>query len=246
MKILASIAAAAAAMAWAFPTFAQTACGNPGGNTYHPSPRIMAPDGTRGIGLTINVRGAMKPVPDLRARCLPIAVRYNNFGVLKTPAQRWRGQIDRDSKGHAVFGTTEAGVAAWGEWIKRRTASGPKSALELMSLYAPVDDCVGSIGTPPNCPHGINPTRRYATRIAASLEKGVNDKLNLDGTDCREGREALYAFFSQVATFEIGEDFCAGVCGIDRSLFDRAMDGVWGPVRWGPCADPPEAHEQRE
>jgi hypothetical protein len=113
----------------------------------------------------------------------------------------------------------------------------------MMSLYAPPDDCVGSIGTPPNCPYGVNPTLDYAKRVAGRIGKGPEEPMQLDPTDCKEGREALYAVFLEVATFEIGRSFCGGDCAIDRDMFDTAIDATFGPVNFGPCSDPPEAHE---
>jgi hypothetical protein len=219
---------------------------------YNLSPRYKAPDGTRGQGITIWVKGQLTVIPDTRPGCLPIALRYNNPGVLKTPRQGpWPGQIGKDDKSHAIFGSVEQGMAAWGLWMKRRNDSGQKhTAFSIMSMYAPPTDCVGSIGTPPNCPFGINPTLEYASRVAAAVNKAPKDPLNLDGTDCREGREALYALFQQIATFEIGSGFCGsqdgksrGLCGVDRELFDKAMDSAFGPVQHGRCADPAEAHK---
>ncbi len=223
---------------------AELSCGNPGREIYNRNPSACAPDGSRGVGLQVTVGGNLTPVPDTRCACLPIPARYNNFGALKTPAAGpWQGQVGKDSKGHAVFATTGDGLAAWALWIKRRTDGRPTTAFKLMSVYAPPDDCVGSIGTPPNCPFGINPTRDYAQKVAAAVGKTADDTLNLDARDCKEGRDALYAVFSQVATFEIGRKFCGGDCAIDREMFDTALDGAFGPVNFGPCTDSPAAHE---
>lgn len=219
-------------------------CKNPSGKkSYLSNPEFFSPDGTRGEGLRVKVKGNYVQVPDVRPQCLPIPVRYNNFGALKTRSKGpWAGQVSRDRKGHAVFKDVESGLSAWGTWIAARTKE-PKSAFEIMSIYAPPTDCVGSIGTPPDkCPYGINPTAQYAAQVASAVGKTAHDKLNLDATDCREGRDALFALFVEVATFEIGSNFCGGRCDVDRDLFDRAIDKAIGPVSWGQCADPPEAH----
>ena len=140
------------------------------------------------------------------------------------------GEPIADAKGHALFASVEDGIAAWEEWMKRRIEKGQfTTAFQIMSLYAPPDDCVGSIGKPPNCPYGINPTLEYAERVASAVNKGANEELNLDGADAR-GREVLYAVFSAIATFEIGSDFCKSKCKISREMFDKAMDSVWGAV----------------
>jgi hypothetical protein len=103
------------------------------------------------------------------------------------------------------------------------------TAFQIMSLYAPPDDCVGSIGKPPNCPYGINPTLEYATHVAKAVNKGPQEPLNLDGAS-REGRDSLYSLFSAISTFEIGADFCKTRCETSRAVFEKAMDSIWGRV----------------
>lgn len=218
------------------PVCAQTGdCKNPNQKTYNKKSAFCAPDGTRGVGISLIVDDEATAIPDARCSCLPIALRYNNPGVLKTPQGGWKTQLRdsdgkpiADAKGHALFGSVEDGIAAWGEWMKRRIERDRfKTAFQIMSLYAPPYDCVGSIGKPPDCPFGINPTLDYAEQVARAVNKGANEELNLDGAH-PEGREVLYAFFSAIATFEIGPDFCGSKCKIDRELFNKAMDSVWG------------------
>lgn len=218
------------------PIFGQTSdCRNPNQKTYNKNPVFCAPDGTRGAGIYLVVDGDAIAIPDVRCSCLPLALRYNNPGVLKTPPQGWKRQLrDRagkpiaDAKGHALFASVEDGIAAWGEWMKLRIEKDQlKTAFQIMSLYAPPDDCVGSIGKPPNCPFGVNPTLEYAERVAGAVNKGATEELNLDGADAN-GRDALYAVFSAIATFEVSADFCRSKCKINRELFDKAMDSVWG------------------
>ena len=215
----------------------QVNCKNPNGKTYNSKPAFCSPKGTRGAGITLMVNGNRVAIPDLRCPCLPIALRYNNPGVLKTPAGGWKTQLrDRagraiaDKKGHALFGSVQDGIAAWGEWMKRRIEINRlRTAFQIMSLYAPPTDCVGSIGKPPNCPFGINPTLEYATQVASAVNKGPKEPLNLNGRH-REGRASLFSIFSTIATFEIGSDFCNSRCEIDRDMFEKAMDSVWGVV----------------
>lgn len=225
----------------AAPAAEVTRCGNHVKRPYNTAPSFFAPEGSRGEGIQIWLDdGQRSNILDTRAACLPIALRYNNPGVLKTPrAAPWPEQIAKDDKGHAIFPTVQSGIAAWGLWIKKRAASGePQTAMTIMSVYAPPDDCVGSVGRPPNCPYGVNPTAEYAKRVASSINKGPNDPLPIGAGDCRDGREVLYAIFQQIATFEIGGEFCGRpapgarpVCSIDRELFDRAMDAAFSPVR---------------
>lgn len=225
-------------LVWLAPAAQGQTCANPNKKIYNNHPEACAPDGTRGVGVSVRGRdGHPADVPDLRCKCLPIALRYNNPGVLKTPRGGWAGQMQdargspvHDSKGHAVFPTVEAGVAAWSMWMKKRSEEGDRrTAFKIMSLYAPPDDCVGSIGKPPNCPFGINPTEEYARKVAASVGRGPHDTLNLDG-HLREGRDTLYSIFSVIITFEIGGDFCNGSCTVSRDVFERGMDLAWGAV----------------
>ena len=79
-------------------TFGQT-CQNPNRKTYKENPQFCAPDGTRGVGISIRGGGGRPAdVTDVRCKCLPIALRYNNPGVLKTPRGGWKGQ-SRDARG---------------------------------------------------------------------------------------------------------------------------------------------------
>src|SRR5687768_9948376 len=172
-------------------------CKNPVPKPYIRKAPLCAPDGSRGRG--IRIRDTAVAIPDLRCECLPIAIRYNNPGVLKTrKAGYWRGQIGKDSKGHAIFESVDAGIAAWATWISiRADRRPPHTAFSLMSLYAPPDDCVGSVGKPPDCPFGTNPTLEYAIRVARAVNKGPQDPLNLDGRDCANGRPSLYSLFTE-------------------------------------------------
>lgn len=212
-------------------------CKNPNQKTYNKNPIFCAPDGTRGVGINLIVNDEAVAIPDVRCACLPIALRYNNPGVLKTPPGGWKTQLRdlagkpvADAKGHALFGSVEEGIAAWGDWMKLRIEKDQlRTAFQIMSLYAPPDDCVGSVGKPPNCPYGVNPTLEYAERVASAVNKGPEEELNLDGARA-DGRDALYAVFSAIATFEIGADFCRSKCEVNRGVFDKAMDSVWGAV----------------
>lgn len=220
---------------------ASLVCENPVHTPYNVSPAFFAPDGTRGEGVQIwNVGppGVPSPIPDTRAACLPIPLRYNNLGALKTPSSGpWPGQIARDGKGHAIFASIGDGIAAWSLWMKKRVElGGPQTAMTIMSLYAPPDDCVGSVGTPPDCPYGINPTRTYANRVASAVGLGPDDVLPLS-QNCSALLDTLYAILREIATFEIGGDFCgrkaanfAPSCEIDRALFDNAASRAFGPA----------------
>lgn len=155
------------------------ACKNPNRKTYNQRPPFCAPKGTRGVGISLVIDDKKRPIPDLRCSCLPIALRYNNPGVLKTPRGRWKvqlrdssGRAIADSKGHAFFGSVKDGIAGWAEWMKRRIEKDHlTTAFQIMSLYAPPDDCVGSIGKPPNCPFGHQSHSRICHAGSESCEQ---------------------------------------------------------------------------
>ncbi|WP_075187312.1 hypothetical protein [Teredinibacter haidensis] len=71
----------------------------------------------------------------------------------------------------------------------------------------------------------------------------MNDVVDISEYDKQEARDMLYAFmplclyamFLQMATIEIGENFCgrkdrnaSSLCDFDREMFDRAMDRAYG------------------
>ncbi len=223
-------------LAWSAPCMARppAPCQNPGGLQYTKTwtPAFSAPDATRAEGLFVEVDKNPHPVVDVRAACLPLAARYNNPGAVKTRASGyWPGQTKKDGKGHAVFSRLPDGVTTWMTWIQARHAEGKNTAFALMSIYAPPDDCIGSVDKLPNgqCPPGypLNPTAAYAARVAAVAGVGPDDPLDLDGRSC-SGRAFLRAFFEEVMIFEMGRAFCHDRCAVAPSLIDVASDAVWG------------------
>ena len=216
---------------WASTAYSQTdACKNPGAVRYIRTATLYAPDETRTDGLKIGLPTKMRDVPDRRPECLPLPVRFNNPGALQTPkAGPWEGQIGKDKKGHAIFKSIEAGVGAWLTWVQRRAAEGRNTPFKLMSMYAPPDDCVGSVDKLPNgkCPPGfpLNDTAGYAKKIAQAFGVGTNSSVELSVKTC-EQRAALKVFLQEVVTMENGKNFCASRCEIDPLVFERAANAV--------------------
>lgn len=234
--VLAAIALVASALCCSHLNAAPT-CKNLVDKPYNPSPQVFAPPQTLGDGIHIWVGGKATAIPDRRPACLPIPLRYNNPGAIKTRARAWwPHQIAKDKLGHAVFNSVENGTAAWGLWIKQKHESGRAySAFDIMSVYAPPDDCVGSRRDKNGrCIYGFNPTKLYAERVAASVGKKAHDPLDLNGANCQKGRDGLYALFREIASFEISGEFCgrkdassATLCEIDRNMFNRALDSAF-------------------
>lgn len=208
-------------------------CENPRRVVYNKAPAFKAPDDTRGLGVLINKDDALIPLPDRRAECLPLSVRYNNPGAIQTrKVGPWDGQIGKDSKGHAIFTSLQDGVATFIQWMLPRVSGGKRSAFEVMSLYAPPDDCIGTVSKVKNaqgimvCPPGfpLNPTKEYASRVAGSFNKGPNEKLSLDSLNCPMLRDGMKSFLREIMTFEAGRQFCGGKnCSVDDVIFDNAF-----------------------
>lgn len=230
--------------------FAQDlACTNLGNNIYKKEVEFKAPDENRTIGAKISLQGGFSDIPDTKAECLPLSLRYNNPGAVQTRAAGyWPQQIGKDSKGHAIFANVEDGVAAWVLWMFTRTKENPNiSARRMMSIYAPSNDCIGTVAKLKNgkCPPGfpLNPTRIYAVRVAKALDKDVDEPMLLKWNDCLEQRAGLFSTFRVIMTFEAGGNFCGqGGCSVDQKIFERAVDRIAGPIDWSQCG--PEARER--
>lgn len=131
-----------------------------------------------------------------------LCIRYNNYWCMKSAG--WDGETGKDGRNHAIFSDSvySARAAAkqlrtWWYRDKRR------SAFDIMSKYAPPDDCVGSVGKPPNCPYGINPTEQYAQTIAAAVQKKSGDDLGLFKADGKMNRTVAIPLLQAIARFEL-------------------------------------------
>lgn len=131
-----------------------------------------------------------------------VCIRHNNYWCIKSVG--WDGEIGKDGRGHAIFEHPSFAARAvarqlhtW--WFKR----GIRTAFDIMSRYAPPDDCIGSIGKPPDCPHGINPTEEYAKTIAASVGKTSHENLELFSADGKMNRAVGIPLIRAIARFEL-------------------------------------------
>ncbi len=114
----------------------------------------------------------------------------------------WDGQIGKDEKGHAIFQSTNYGVNAWVKWMSAKFTSGKDfSIFKIISIYAPPDDCVGSIGTPPNnCKYGLNPTSIYAEKIAKSINIKSDSIIIASKLSTDEKNTLYYSIFKSIST----------------------------------------------
>lgn len=135
-----------------------------------------------------------------------VCIRFNNYWCIKSVG--WNGEVGHDSRGHAKFSdpvySARAAAKQMKTWWYRDER---RSAFEIMSAYAPPDDCVGSIGKPPDCPYGINPTADYATRIADAVGKGPRENLNLFNEDGKMNRSVAISLLQAIARFELTDRY---------------------------------------
>jgi hypothetical protein len=193
------------------PAFSSIICDNLNHKVYNSNPHYFAPKDSLGEHFKVWKGDRLIPIPDIKPECLPLALRYNNPGALKTPRKfMWDGQVGKDEKGHAIFKSTSYGVKAWIKWMSTKFSSGKDySIFSIISIYAPPDDCVGSIGTPPNnCKFGLNPTATYAEKIAKNIKMNPNSTIIASRLSTDEKNELYYSIFKSISTFEIGSDFC--------------------------------------
>lgn len=89
-------------------------------------------------------------------------------------------KLEKDTRNHVQFRDPVSGASAFARLMYTyRYSHGLKTTNEIVARYAPSDDCVGSIGKPPNCPYGVNPVKEYADQLATVVGKKASDDLEL-------------------------------------------------------------------
>ena len=132
-------------------------------------------------------------------------VKLNNYWCLKDVG--WVGVIGHDSDNHTAF--SDGFFAARAAVRNFRTAyviSGRKSALGIMSVYAPPDDCIGSKGgmrPDGTCIKGKNPTEQYALTVSKGISTDINADLVLFDSQ-GHATDALVRFLIEMSVFELG------------------------------------------
>lgn len=135
-----------------------------------------------------------------------LCIRHNNYWCLK--ALGWNGEIGKDARGHAIFSSPV--YAARAIAIQLRTwwyRDEYRTVFKIMTSYAPPDDCVGSVGTPPNCKYGINPTEEYATWVAKAVNLGPHDPIDLFDTKGKLNRKVAIPLMQAIAQFELTKKY---------------------------------------
>lgn len=136
----------------------------------------------------------------------PRCVKLNNYWCLKDVG--WAGSVGRDNDRHTAF--LDGNMAARAAVRNFRTAylkHGRKTAFQIMSVYAPPDDCVGSkAGTRKDgsCVWGKNPTEKYAISVASGVARSSSTDLFLFDSDGVANEDKLVKFLQNMALFELG------------------------------------------
>ena len=152
----------------------------------------------------------------------PLGIRHFNFGCIKTKKSGfWLGQIDKDKFGHAIFEKPIYGIRAMVvlniEIIEQR---GHNTLLKFFSVYAPSNDCVGSIKDKQgNCLYGYNKPEKYASKVAEIVGLGINEEINLRNERGELNVQLLSILLSEVAKFETGKN-----CKLEEEIIKKAIE----------------------
>ncbi|MDP5032120.1 MAG: hypothetical protein NWQ54_13095 [Paraglaciecola sp.] len=151
-------------------------------------------------------------------------IKLNNYWCLKDFG--WNGGLGKDADDHTAFKTGYyAARAVVRNMRSAYSKHNRKSALAIMSAYAPSDDCVGSraaMRADGSCIHGQNPVAEYAKAAARGITNDVNADLQLFDEN-NKATDALITFLQNLSTFEIGgftveaETIKIGICLEDDS-----------------------------
>lgn len=132
-------------------------------------------------------------------------IKLNNYWCLKDVG--WNGRVGRDNDNHTAFknGYFAARAAA----RNLRTAyirHNRKSALQIMVVYAPTYDCIGSNAarrSDGTCIDGANDSKKYAKSVSKGITDDIDEDLELFDSEGRATRN-LVLFLENMSAFEIG------------------------------------------
>ena len=156
----------------------------------------------------------------------PLGIRYFNFGCIKTKKSGfWLGQIDKDSKGHAIFKDPIYGIRAMvilnAEIIEARNKN---TLLKFFNVYAPSTDCIGSVkkvlvNGKYTCPDGYNDPEKYAKKVGDAIGLDINDEIELRDENGDINIKLMTLIINEVAQFETGK-----VCKFTEETVEKAMN----------------------
>ena len=140
----------------------------------------------------------------------------DNKNYLNIKGKGWKGQIGQDTRGHAIFSSSEWGIRAGiillrTYWFKHRL----RTIAAILSRWAPSTDTIGSIpGAPANSP------KEYSEFVADRVGIKPTQQLSLF---CDDGRlcnvRQLKDLFEAMAAYEIGKGFDTPDEEFEKALF---------------------------
>ena len=148
--------------------------------------------------------------------------KLNNYWCLKDIG--WEGGLGHDQHNHTAFTSAAYGARAAVRnlrtaYVKRER----RTAFQIMSAYAPPNDCIGSIRlVDGSCKFGLNPTKEYAVIVAKGITEDPNADLQLFD-DHGKATEALVTLLKNICSYETGglkvadQIVRTGICLEDQS-----------------------------
>lgn len=155
---------------------------------------------------------------------LQLGIRYYNFCCLQTSKNEfWKGQIDKDTKGHAIFSDPIFGIRAFIKLTINYVSKGRNTLYKFFSVYAPSNDCLGSVkkifrNGKWECPQGSNQPENYAQKVGKALNIGIHDLLNIRNKNGELNIHLLTLFISEVAKVETGRNCKFNEIDIKRAV----------------------------
>jgi len=160
--------------------------------------------------------------------------KLNNYWCLKDIG--WEGRLGHDQHNHTAFANAAYGARAATRNLRTAYVThGRRTALQIMSAYAPPDDCVGSIRlSNGKCKFGLNPTKEYAVIVAKGITEDPNADLQLFD-DHGKATEALVTLLKNICSYETGglkvtdQIVRTGICLEDQSCQSDNLQATTAP-----------------
>lgn len=134
-------------------------------------------------------------------------IKLNNYWCLKNVSGGWNGTLGSDQDRHAAF--VDGAYAARAAVRNFRTAyfkHNRKSALQIMSYYAPDSDCIGS-GAATNsdgtCVNGHNNSKAYATYVIKGIAGDIDADLQLFDVNGVANEKNMTVFLQNLSKVEL-------------------------------------------
>lgn len=150
-----------------------------------------------------------------------LCIRYNNYWCVKQSLQNgpWLGSTGQDYRDHAIFADPVYAARAVVRILKTYTTIHKLDTVQkIMSRYAPSGDCIGSLGVPPNCVKGVNPTNSYALMVAQKIGVAPDQPLFLFARDGTLNTELMTRLLVAISEFELPQGYRASEAIVSRGI----------------------------